>query len=126
MFPRFCLPKRVRTMPHSEVCMHMRIAGQPFYAEPIMLDSGEPGTDASGNAWYCAGIQLYSIVGNAPFSMPITVGEAGMNYDEIMDEFRFYYDAARDECQRDGQIWANLPTSAKLDYLNSAFIDLED
>ena len=112
MFPRFCMPKRVRTMPYSEVCMHMRIAGQPFYVEPIMLDSGE--------GWYCAGAQLYTIPDNRPFSMPITLGEAGLDHTEIGEEFQTYMGWARDECQRDGQIWDNLPTSAKLDYLNTA------
>jgi hypothetical protein len=51
------------TLPHSEVCMHMRVAGKPMWVEPL----------PNGMA------QLYDESGS-PFSFPITRGEAGIPY----------------------------------------------
>jgi len=51
-------------LPHSEVCMHMRVAGQTRWVAPV---------DA-----FMA--QIYSDHGSR-FSAPITRGEAGLNAD---------------------------------------------
>lgn len=47
--------------PHSEVCLHMKVAGQRMYAEPI------------GNGM----AQLWTVDGSK-FSSPVTCGEAGI------------------------------------------------
>ena len=49
------------TMPHSEVCMHMRIAGDSMW-----------GVESASGIM----VQLYDKLGK-PFSFPITKGEAG-------------------------------------------------
>lgn len=54
----------LQTMPHSEVCMHMRVAGKRMFVAPIDNDMA----------------QLYTLAGE-PFSFPITRGEAGIRYD---------------------------------------------
>jgi hypothetical protein len=53
-------------MPHSEVCVHMRIAGKLFYFE-----------------WYGGrAVQLFGAAsGDCPFSAPILTGEAGIYED---------------------------------------------
>jgi hypothetical protein len=59
-------------MPHSEVCVHMRIAGKLFYFE-----------------WYGGrAVQLFGAAsGDCPFSAPILPGEAGI----FQDKGGFYY-----------------------------------
>ena len=52
------------TAPHSEVCMHMRVAGRPMLVEVV-------GPHAA---------QLYTPEGR-PYSAPITHGEAGVFFD---------------------------------------------
>ena len=59
------------TVGYSEVCMHMRVAGQRMTAQ--LLDSRYPA------------VQLYQ--DGRPFSSPITPGEAGLYCDE---HGRFY------------------------------------
>lgn len=51
------------TLPHSEVCMHMRIAGQE--ASVIMLENG----------------MAQIVLDGKKFSAPVTRGEAGVPYD---------------------------------------------
>jgi hypothetical protein len=53
-----------KTMPYSEVCMSMRVAGKPMHC--IMGDNGM--------------VQLFDRDGNK-FSFPITSGEAGFYSD---------------------------------------------
>jgi hypothetical protein len=53
------------TMPYSEVCMHMRIAGEPMFVKLV-------------HPWMA---QLYDMAGRE-FSAPITTGEAGLFRDE--------------------------------------------
>lgn len=50
-------------LPWSEVCMHMRVAGEVMFAE--LTEDGQ-------------GIQLYDAEGDQ-FSFPITLGEAGFH-----------------------------------------------
>lgn len=57
-------------MPHSEVCIHMRVAGQNMIVQPISLNSAQLYRINEKN-------QLF------PFSGPITNGEAGILYDEF-------------------------------------------
>ena len=52
----------LRTMPHSEVCVHLGVAGTPMWCIPTI----------SGM------VQLHTLAGQA-FSFPITQGEAGMH-----------------------------------------------
>lgn len=59
------------TMPHSEVCMHMRVAGKRL---KFFLKEGE-----------YPSVQLFN--GDHPFSSPILTGEAGL----YRDEGGFYY-----------------------------------
>lgn len=61
-----------KTMPHSEVCMHMRVAGKRMLFE--LLDKEHPS------------VQLFRDDGEF-FSMPITYGEAGV----FRDNAGFYY-----------------------------------
>lgn len=49
-------------LPHSEVCMHMRLAGKTRWAAPVGAHMA----------------QIYSDDGSR-FSAPITLGEAGLN-----------------------------------------------
>jgi hypothetical protein len=60
----------VGIMPHSEVCLHMRIADRPMELE--LLPSGRM-------------VQLF--VGNAPYSIPITYGEAGLYHEGSVRDF---------------------------------------
>jgi hypothetical protein len=63
-----------KVMPHSEVCMHMRIAGKVMDFE--LLDKEYPS------------VQLYTDIDNKHyFSSPITYGEAGVHRDNA----GFYY-----------------------------------
>lgn len=62
-----------KVMPHSEVCMHMRIAGKTMDFE--LLNKQWPG------------VQLYDSKGGY-FSSSITTGEAGLYRDE---EGYYYY-----------------------------------
>jgi hypothetical protein len=62
--------RRVRIVaPFSEVCMHMRVAGQQMDAVLLEHTDGE-------RRWYSA--QLYQPGSLTPFSFPITPGEAGI------------------------------------------------
>jgi hypothetical protein len=61
MVPRQAVKVR---LPHSEVCMHMRVAGTTMWVEPL----------PNGMA------QLYDLNGRK-FSGPITRGEAGIPYE---------------------------------------------
>lgn len=58
------------TMPYSEVCIHMRIAGKRMLVEPL----------PRGMA------QVFTLDGE-PFSFPITRGEAGVPYDDETVKF---------------------------------------
>jgi len=63
-----------KVMPHSEVCMHMRVAGK--WMKVRLLESGR----------MC---QLY-FLDFKPFSSPITIGEAGIFHRD--DTFYYYPD----------------------------------
>lgn len=65
------------TMPYSEVCMHMGIAGKKMYAK--ILEREEKPVAA----------QLFD-ENKRPFSSPVTTGEAGFYEDE--EGFYFYRD----------------------------------
>jgi hypothetical protein len=68
-------------MPHSEVCMHFRVAGKPMAFGLL------------GDLWRTPGmVQLYHDDGR-PFSAPITSGEAGV----YEDEAGYYYYALTEE-----------------------------
>jgi hypothetical protein len=62
-----------KTLPHSEVCMHMRVSGKTMAFE--LLAKEYPS------------VQLYQADGR-PFSFPILTGEAGLYRDE---EGYYYY-----------------------------------
>jgi len=49
-------------LPHSEVCMHLRLAGETRWVAPVESSMA----------------QIYSEDGS-PYSTPITLGEAGLN-----------------------------------------------
>ena len=73
--------RRVRIVaPFSEVCMHMRVAGQQMDAVLLERSDGD-------RRWYSA--QLYQPGSATPFSFPITTGEAGIFDGE--DGFYTYY-----------------------------------
>jgi hypothetical protein len=55
-------------MPHSEVCMHMRVAGHAMFVKVV---AGAMGITSA---------QLYDCQGNI-FSAPITMGEAGFFFE---------------------------------------------
>jgi hypothetical protein len=55
--------------PHSEVCMHMKVAGRPMDFELLAGTNGYPPS-----------VQLYSPDTDNKFSSPITYGEAGVYY----------------------------------------------
>ena len=63
-----------KVMPHSEVCLHMRIAGRTMAF--ALLNNG--------------GVQLHND-DETPFSIPITNGEAGIYKDD--DGFYYYSQA---------------------------------
>jgi len=63
-----------KVMPHSGVCLHMRIAGKELDFE--VRDSGM--------------VQLYREDGS-PLSFPVTSGEAGLFRDTTDNAFEFYY-----------------------------------
>ena len=58
-------------VPHSEVCMHMRVAGTIMFVE---LRASTYGNDTYHSA------QLYKLNGE-PYSSPITTGEGGFYQD---------------------------------------------
>lgn len=58
--------RKTMTLPHSEVCMHMRVAGKPMRVELL-------------NDARC--VQLYDM-NDKPFSAPILACEAGIFTDE--------------------------------------------
>jgi len=67
-----------KTMPASEVCMHMQIDDKVFEVELL------PGRHMA---------QLYYADGpkkGTDFSFPITAGEAGFYYDEAAGNYYFY------------------------------------
>lgn len=73
--------QRVRIVaPFSEVCMHMRVAGQEMDAVLLERIDGD-------RRWYSA--QLYQPGSLTPFSFPITTGEAGIFDGD--DGFYTYY-----------------------------------
>lgn len=57
---------KLLTLPYSEVCMHMKVAGTQMLGE--LVEDGLM-------------VQLYNLSGE-PFSMPITRGEAGWDVQE--------------------------------------------
>src|SRR4051812_5343087 len=61
------------TLPFSEACCHMRVAGKEMYVE--LLASGEEDPRGGSNVQY--GAQLYRD-DLTKFSFPITLGEAGI------------------------------------------------
>lgn len=63
-------------MPHSEVCMHMRVAGRLMAVELLHRVAVEGDV---ARTFYMA--QLYGLDGT-PFSAPITTGEAGLLHDD--------------------------------------------
>lgn len=56
--------RRILTMPYSEVCVHLGVAGKELIGE--LTDSGRM-------------VQLYELDGEKQISFPITRGEAGWN-----------------------------------------------
>ena len=66
-------------LPHSEVCMHMRVAGKIMYIEwdgkrSVQLYRVE----YDGNGWTVLAPEVRFV----PFSAPILLGEAGVYTDE--------------------------------------------
>jgi hypothetical protein len=66
-----------KVMPHSEVCMHMRVAGKKMLAELVRSESGY------------VSAQLYRLDGSR-FSSSVTTGEAGFYYNHSDDSYYFY------------------------------------
>ena len=62
----------VKIMPHSEVCIHMGIAGKPMVCEILRSPCGNGGCQAA--------VQLYDLDNNE-FSFPILESEAGFYWD---------------------------------------------
>lgn len=67
-----------KVMPYSEVCLHMRIAGQRMAFEIV-----------PSSAWGHS-VQLYDLRDGRPFSSPILTGEAGLFEDS--EGYYFYKD----------------------------------
>lgn len=70
-------------MPHSEVCMSMKIAGR-------LMDF-----ELQTSLFRMPDVQLYDITSGAAFSAPILVGEAGVYHEGSVEDYRggfgFYY-----------------------------------
>jgi hypothetical protein len=82
--------KVMMTLAHSEVCMHMQVAGKVMLVELIQKDYGDyVGTSA----------QIYREDGR-PFSSPITYGEAGFYHRGDNDAYKrgegFYFYPPKD------------------------------
>lgn len=77
-------------MPHSEVCMHMQVAGRVMHAEFRQTKYPD---------WIAQSVQLFDPKDGRPFSSPIMLGEAGFYRD---GEQVYAYVVSEGECVVNG------------------------
>lgn len=81
----------LNVMPHSEVCMHLRVAGRIMGVRII----GHTFTGTDNNVKYTPSAQLINPLNGKEHSFPISLGEAGIFSEQIKGLkkgcYRYYY-----------------------------------